>query len=238
MNSRARFKAVCASVFALTVSVTLAANKALDFAVLFGRWAPLVLLILSLLGYGIILETILKAIDRSAVLKKLYWGGHYLDGLWSYTSFSAGIEYFGIWRISQDSLGVRVVAFGLDDQFRRRSTVKSVSDLLGQDGVFEIINSRWDITDGVRTQYSRTVLVPDTPVRHGLFTYPDFIRGETIIYGGRDDSTIASDLRMRRRSDCKTEEELVQALRRERGTKTQTTAPATPLAAGSAPQSV
>jgi hypothetical protein len=225
MNSRARFKAVCATVFAITVSVTLAVNNAYDFTTLFGGYSPLVLLILSLFGYGVVLEAALFAINTSSPLKKLYWGSLYLDGLWSYTSFSDGREYFGIWRIEQDSLGIRVVAFGLNDEFRRRSTVKSVSDLLGDSGVFEIVNARWDLTFGVRTQYSRTVLVPDKSVRHGLFSYPDVIRGETIIYGGDDDSSIASDLIMRRRSDCSTEDELIAALRTERAAAAHPAAP-------------
>ena len=216
MNSRGRFKAVCASVFGVTISATLALNESFDFSAAFGRYSPVVLFALALLGYEAVLETALFAIDRFGVLKKLYWGSLYLDGLWSYTSYSDDVEYFGIWRIDQDSLGIRVVAFGLDEQFRRRSTVKSVSDLIGDGGVFETVNARWDLAEGVRTQYSRTVLVPDVAVRHRLFAYPDVIRGETIIYGGADDSSIAYDLKMRRRDDCRTEEDLVAALRRER----------------------
>jgi hypothetical protein len=224
MNSRTRFKFVCASVFALTITVTLAMNEAYDFRAVFGQRSALILLALALFEYGVVLEVFLFAIDRFSVLKKLYWGGLYLDGLWSYTSFSEGVEYFGIWRIEQDSLGLRVIAFGLDDQFRRRSTVKSVSDMLGDGGVFEIVNARWDLSDGVRTQYSRSVLVPDVPVRHWLFSYPDVVRGETIIYGGRGDSSIAYDLRMRRRDDCQTEEELILALRNERAQREETLA--------------
>jgi hypothetical protein len=78
------------------------------------------------------------------------------------------------------------------------------------------VNARWDLADGVRTQYSRTVLVPDKPVRHRLFSYPDVIRGDTIIYGGMDDSKTSSNLIMRRRSDCATEEQVIAALRKER----------------------
>lgn len=229
MNSRARFKVVCATVFAVTVSVTLAAGDAIDFEALFGGYSKVVLLVLSLLGYGLVLEAVLKAIDRFDTLKKLYWGSLYLDGLWSYTSYSNGVDYFGVWRIEQDSLGIRVVAFGLDEQLRRRSTVKSVSDLLGDNGVFEIVNVRWDLAGGVRQQYSRSVLVPDLPVRHGIFRYPDVIRGETIIYGGADDSSVASNLRLRRR-DCRTEDELIDLLRHERSL-----AAAAPLAAPALP---
>lgn len=56
-------------------------------------------------------------------------------------------------------------------------------------------------------------------LRQGLsLHYPDVLRGETIIYGGAEDSFIASDLRMKRRVDCTTEDDLIAKLKSERTT--------------------
>ena len=71
-----------------------------------------------------------------------------------------------------------------------------------------------------RYTFSRTVLVPDQAVRHWFFSYPEIIRGETMIYGSALDGSIAYDLRMKRRRDCRTEDELIAKLQQERGVQT------------------
>jgi len=218
MNTKHRFKALSISVFGLTISLVLVLQKtfALDPSAIFGKYAPLAVLALSVLSYDLVYKLSIVSIDKCAVLKKLYWGNLYLDGLWSYTSRSDFEEFFGIWRIQQDVQGLSVVAFGLTEDFHRRSTVKSVSDIFGESGVFEVINSRWDLSEVDRRQFSHTRIVPDQSVRHGLFHYPDVIRGETTIYGSNLDGEVAYDLRMLRRDDCRTEEELIAKLKQER----------------------
>jgi hypothetical protein len=219
MNTRDRFKNLCITVFGLTIAWAVLAHNHFGskLQVVFGGYYSYVFILASLVSYDLILKGSIYAIDHVGVLKKVYWGPLYLEGLWEYTSRSKETEYFGIWRIEQDAFGFRVVAFGLDERFHRRSDVRSVSDLLGGNGVFEIINERWDIEVGIRKQFSRTVLVPDKVVTHHFFfRYPDVIRGETIIYGGSEDSLIASDLRMKRRADCTTEDELIAKLKSER----------------------
>jgi hypothetical protein len=219
MSSKNRFKALSIWVFGITVAGVIFVHDHLNREIhaLFGEYASLALVAFSLLSYDLLFKLSISAIEKIGFMKKLYWGALYFDGLWDYTSHSVdGEEFFGIWRIDQDILGVKVVAFGLDKDFHRRSTVKSVSDVLGENGVFKVVNERWDLSEGVREQLSRTVLVPDKSVRHGLFSYPDIIRGETTIYGGVADSFIAFDLRMKRRDDCKTEDILIGKLRKER----------------------
>jgi len=221
MNTKHRFKALSISVFGMSISLVLLLQKsfALDPKAIFGQYAPLAVLALSLLSYDLIYKLSIASIDKFAFLKKLYWANLYLDGLWSYTSRSDIEEFFGVWRIQQDVQGLSVVAFGLTADFHRRSTVKSVSDIFGEGGVFEVINSRWDLSAGDRRQFSHTRLVPDQPVRHGLFHYPDVMRGETTIYGSNLDGEVAYDLRMQRRDDCRTEEELIAKLKQERATR-------------------
>jgi hypothetical protein len=226
MNTKDRFKNLCITVFGVTITWAVLAHNHFgpQLQITFGAYYPYLFVLASLVSYDLILKGLIYAIDHLSVLKKIYWGSLYFEGLWSYTSRSKDIEFFGIWRIEQDIFETKVVAFGLDHEFRRRSTVKSVSDLLGEKGVFEIVNERWDLEVGVRKQFSRTVLVPDSPVRHHLlFRYPTVIRGETIIYGGAEDSFIASDLRMIRRDDCHTEDDLISKLKNERTTHPVTT---------------
>jgi hypothetical protein len=221
MNTKDRFRNLCITVFGVTIAWAVLAHNPFgpQLQTTFGAYYPYVFILASLIGYDLILKALIYAIDHLGIFKKLYWGPLYLEGLWSYTSCSKETEFFGIWRIEQDVFETKVVAFGLDQNFRRRSTVKSVSDLLGEKGVFEIINERWDLEVGVRKQFSRTVLVPDKAVRHHVvFRYPDVLRGETIIYGGSEDSFIASDLRMKRRVDCATEDDLIAKLKVERTT--------------------
>jgi hypothetical protein len=218
MKTKSRFKSLSISVFGITIAGAMYVHNrfGLDLRNIFGDYTPYILIVISLFSYDFLYTVSIKAIDSNSVLKKIYWGSLYLDGLWSYTSRSSAEEFFGVWRIDQSVLGIKVVAFGLDNEFRRRSTVESVSDVLGEDGVFEVINSRWDLSEGVRQQFSRTVLVPDQAIRHWVFSYPDIIRGETMIYGSSLDGSIAYDLRMKRRRDCRTEDELIAKLQQER----------------------
>jgi hypothetical protein len=213
MNGHQRFEALSVAVFAATLSGALYVNANLDLKAVFGTYASSVLVVVGLLSYDMLYKICIFGIKHSDLLKKLYWGPMYLEGLWEYASFDGQHEFLGVWRIEQDAFRTSVVAFGLDAGFRRRSTVQSVSDLLGADGVYEIINRRWDLEQGSRVQFSRTTLVPDKPVRQGLFTFPAVIRGETMIFGGKIDGMINYDLRMWRRDGPKSEDELIAQIR-------------------------
>lgn len=235
MSAYRRFEGLSVVVFGATLSATLFVKENVDLDAFLGPYAPVVLVVLGLLSYDALYKATLSAIKRSTLLKKIYWGHLYLEGLWEYSSHEGGREFIGVWRIEQDAFRTSVIAFGLDDAFRRRSTVQSVSDLLGADGVFEIINRRWDLTEGSRVQFSRTTLVPDRPVRHGLFSYPDVIRGETIIYGGSIDGLINHDLKMHRRDQHGSEEGLIGEMRERRRLRP---APGSPNAPGAAAAAV
>ncbi|MFT4173019.1 MAG: hypothetical protein QM639_10705 [Rhodocyclaceae bacterium] len=217
MSAHKRFEALSITVFTATLAGALYVNNNIDLDAVFGHYASVVLVIVGLLSYDMIYKACLLGIEKVDALKKLYWGSMYLEGLWEYASFDGQDEFIGIWRIEQDAFTTKVVAFGLDAQLRRRSTVQSVSDLMGGDGVYEIINKRWDLEQGSRTQFSRTTFVPDKAVRHGVFSYPAVIRGETVIFGGKTDGIINYDLRMWRRDGFDSEDALIESIRQRQG---------------------
>jgi hypothetical protein len=216
MDGYRRFEALSVTVFGATLSGALLLQHHFDLRLLFGRYAPLALILAGLLSYDMLYKLCVTGIKSSGFLKKIYWGGMYLEGLWEYASFDGHADFIGIWRIEQDAFGTKVVAFGLDENFRRRSTLNSVSDLMGTGGVYEIINKRWDLEQGSRVQFSRTTLVPDKPLRKGMFSYPAVIRGETVIFGGKTDGVINYDLRMWRRDGFRSEDDLIASMRRKR----------------------
>lgn len=216
MTAQQRFESLSVFVFGTTLSAAIYFHETVNIKVLFGEYSGVVIVVLGLLSYDLVYKICLHAIKHIDFVKKIYWGSMYLEGLWEYTSFDGDREFIGIWKIEQDAFRTTVVAFGLDSNFRRRSTVQSVSDLMGADGVFEVINRRSDVDQIGRFQFSRTVMVPDIPVRHTLFSYPRVIRGETAIFGGNEDGILNYDLRMWRRPDFKTEEELIQSMQKKR----------------------
>jgi hypothetical protein len=201
-------------VFGTTLSGAIYVHDTVNIKVLFGEYSGLAIVGLGLLSYDLVYKICLYAIKNVDFVKKIYWGSMYLEGLWEYASFDGKKDFIGIWKIEQDAFRTTVVAFGLDSDFRRRSTVQSVSDLMGADGVFEVINRRWDVNQNGRFQFSRTVLVPDKSVRRLFFSYPSIIRGETAIFGGKEDGIINYDLRMWRRDEFKTEDALIQNIRK------------------------
>jgi hypothetical protein len=145
---------------------------------------------------------------------KWYWGKKYLDGLWTYTSHDdEGNEYLGVWRIDQSIYGSTVIAFGLDKQFRRRTRVKSVSDIEGKRGVYEILNERMDWEHTKTSSYSKTTLIPDAPTSRFPFSYAIVMRGETEIFGGPRDGIVTQNVIFKKHEDVNTEEELIEKLK-------------------------
>lgn len=217
MSAHQRFESLSVFVFGTTLAGAIYIHDTVNIKVLFGQYSGLVIIGLGLLSYDLVYKFCLYAIKKVDFVKKIYWGSMYLEGLWEYASFDGKNEFIGIWKIEQDAFRTIVVAFGLDSSFRRRSTVQSVSDLMGSDGVFEVINRRWDVDQNGRFQFSRTVLVPDKSIHRLFFSYPDIIRGETAIFGGKEDGIVNYDLRMWRRDEFKTEDALIESIRKRDG---------------------
>lgn len=85
---------------------------------------------LTSLGVYRILINILHFLTKTnPFLLRFYWGNQYLNGLWSYTYYRDNQELRGIWRIDQDLYSTKILGFGIDEKMRRRSRVRSVTDL-------------------------------------------------------------------------------------------------------------
>jgi hypothetical protein len=153
-------------------------------------------------------------------LLKLYWGRLYLAGLWSYTYKKRGESksYFGVWRFEQDLFKTSVVGFGLDENFEERSTVRSVTDLIENRGLYEIVNLRRDSVDPGREYYSTTAMTFDRNERSIFARHPIKIRAQTIIYGGALTGDIHKDVFIKH-ENAKSEDDVIDELRRNIGSR-------------------
>lgn len=168
---------------------------------------------LSSIGcYKSVSSLVFWAIDKVQFIRRLVLGRSYLEGMWSYTYLLNGKEHFGIWRIEQDSHTTRVKGFGLNDDFRTRSDVRSVSDLLEVNEAFEIVNTRSDSPHKDRKYYSKTTLIPDYKKR-GLLKSAYRMRGETVIFGGPLSGNVHDDLLFEKHFDAETEEDVIAILK-------------------------
>lgn len=165
--------------------------------------------------YSLLLKLAVDWLNTSDTLLKFYWGRHYMKGLWVYTSHDhLNNNYRGVYRFDQDAFGTTVVAFGIDAEYRKRTSVTSVAvTFSGSSWVIVSQRTDWEYTD--KPAYSRTVATPDVPVKNGLFAYPMIIRGETQIFGGARDGLVTRNVTFRRREDVQTEDELLNKLRQE-----------------------
>jgi hypothetical protein len=164
--------------------------------------------------YKTILSLIYTFINQSDFFIKLYWNKLYLKGLWSYTYSLNDKKYRGIWRIDQDLYSIRVTGFGLDDNDKPRSDVRSVTNLIERTQSYEIINIRKDRVKVNQENYSKTTLYPDFNPRNHLFhiPYPIRMRATTVIYGGELSGIIHEDVVFIKHETAKSEEEVIHIL--------------------------
>jgi len=175
----------------------------------------LVVFLTSIGVYRIIVYA-LHALSRvSPSLLQLYWGRQYLAGLWSYAYIRDGQVFLGVWRIEQDLYDTQIIGFGVDQAFATRSGVRSVTDLIHNNGAFEVVVLRTDKMEPDREYYSKTVLVPDRPTRKIWYlpACPCKIRGRTTIYGGPLTGTVHTGIVFTKHENAQTEEDVLQYLR-------------------------
>lgn len=170
--------------------------------------------------YKGIVSAIFRLVSSSQTLLRLYWGNMYVAGLWSYRYTIDGTdgadEYFGIWRFRQTMFGTSVVGFGLTNDFRIRSQVRSLTDLVEYHFQFEVVNVRSDSVDAGE-YYSRTTMYFETK-RHRLLRLPTRMTGKTFIYGGPLTGKICSNTFVRHR-EIDTEQDLIEWLKKDRTPK-------------------
>jgi hypothetical protein len=166
--------------------------------------------------YQFIINLIYRMVEASPILMRLYWGRFHVSGLWSYTYTLEGTPvnntvYFGIWRFEQDLYKTRVVGFGLTDSFTPRSHVRSVTDIVDNGGVYEVINIRSDSVDSRSEYYSRNTMFFELS-RKRVFRRPIRMRGKTFVYGGPLTGKICNNSFIRH-EDARTEQDVIDRLR-------------------------
>lgn len=166
--------------------------------------------------YQFIVNLIYRSVAASPILMRLYWGRLHISGLWSYVYTLEGTPvdqtvYFGVWRFEQDLYKTRVVGFGLADNFRPRSQVRSVTDIVENGGGYEVINIRSDSVDSRSEYYSKTTMFFELD-RRKIFRHPVRMRGRTFVYGGPLTGRICNNSFIRHES-ARTEQDVIDELR-------------------------
>lgn len=165
--------------------------------------------------YELLIKIIYFFVGKFEILRKMYWGNLYLDGLWYYTYTLNGEKRYGYWKISQDLYSVKVIGCGFNKDGTPRSDVQSVTDLIKNDNSYEIVNKRRD--DIANTEYdtyffSKTTLILNNPPKKkwSLIKYSMEMHGATIIYGGKLSGVEHRDVMFVKKEDVATETELIQ----------------------------
>lgn len=169
----------------------------------------------GILSYQAITKAFFSIGSRSKAILSFFYGPMFLDGYWSYTSHAGDKYYIGVWRIDQDLYETKVTAFGLDDNFGKRSSVQSVATSLTPNE-FVFVNERTDWDQDSSKQFSKTVAIPDQVKRSWLiFERPVVIRGETQIYGGPISGQVATNVVFRKHPGVRSFDALIEKLRKD-----------------------
>lgn len=150
------------------------------------------------------------AMRNSERLLSIYWGRSYLHGLWSYEYFLDDRRFVGIWRIEQDLDNVRIVGSGLDEHYRVRTLVRSVSPLIEETNAYFVINDRAEMVTNSHV-YSKTTLIVDRPPKR--FARPLTMRATTEVFGGPSSGQFHPNVIFRRHPEAETEQHVIDALR-------------------------
>jgi hypothetical protein len=174
-----------------------------------------ILVFLTSMGvYRILINGLHALTESNSFLLRIYWGNVYLDGFWMYSYHRDNNEHRGIWRIEQDLYSTKIIGFGIDESLRRRSGIRSVTDLIEINNAYEIVVVRNDKDEPDKDFYSKTILIPDKSKKSKWYypACPQILRGRTIIYGGKLSGTVHADIVFTRYNDVKSEEDLIQTL--------------------------
>ena len=168
----------------------------------------------SLGFYRLFIILLYSIINNFDVILKIYWRKLYLKGYWYYTYTLDGRIYYGIWKIEQDIYGIVINGFGIDEDGKQRSDVRSVTQLIENNHAYDIVNSRRDLVDFEKDNYSKTTLHPDTPKKNSLFSInvPNKMRAVTYLYGGRLSGIIHKDVVFRKLNNAFCEDDVINYL--------------------------
>ncbi|TCC93700.1 hypothetical protein EZ428_02715 [Pedobacter frigiditerrae] len=171
------------------------------------------LFIVSYLGslgfYHVFVIVLYWLVNNVSFLLKIYYNRTFLKGIWSYKYTLNNKVYFGIWNINQDLNGILINGYGINIDGKPRSDVRSVSQLIYNKGAFDIVNSREDLIEPEKENFSKTTLHPIAKNSNGLsIPYPTSMRARTYIYGGRLSGTIHVDVLFEKHEDIKSEDDV------------------------------
>ncbi len=202
----------------IVILYTLLAVKFVATTTIVNPFVDYVLAFFTSVGfYQILVDVLYSSVVRNKLALKLFWGRRFVDGLWYYTYVREGKDadpnkvYFGVWRFEQDLFTTQVRGIGLTDNFLVRSRVRSITDMIENNGAYEIFNIRTDNAAPDRDFYSRSSMLFDTNEKSWV-NYPLKIRGKTIIYGG----VLTGDVHVDEYVKCesaKTEDDAIALLR-------------------------
>ncbi len=161
--------------------------------------------------YELLITSMTAAINNSNVFLRAFWGTLYIKGFWSYEYTLDGKLYRGVWEIQQDINGIKVVGNGLDDDFRLRTIVRSVSPLIEEAGGYFVINSRNEMAQGNQKVFSKTTLLISKP-KH-FWQRSLAMRAITEVYGGTSDKQVHPNVIFRLHTNVDSIEELIDEMK-------------------------
>lgn len=161
--------------------------------------------------YELMVHFLFWVIDSWEFALRLYWGKLYIKGVWSYEYTLNGKAYRGVWDIRQDVNGTTVVGNGLDEDFRLRTIVRSVSPLFEEAGGYYFINSRNEMMNDNAQVFSKTTLLLDHT--RGFLKGVTSMRGITVVYGGPSDRQLHPNVVFLRHEHIGSIEELIEKMR-------------------------
>jgi hypothetical protein len=219
LDYQARFRGLALSVLLLVVSYgigidrLLAAHSSISGP---ARFAGVLLTSAALFRF--LVSGLFWLVSNIDFLLRLYWGpSQYLKGYWHYTSTRDGQKFVGVWRFSQDSYSVRVLAFGLDREYQRRFTSHSVgpiNEIRPGAGIYEVVNSRDDPAVVGGPIFSMTRFVPDAPVGNRWWSRKVLtMHGETFTFGDKGTRHLNQNVVFTRHPDVRSDENVVTAFR-------------------------
>lgn len=173
----------------------------------------IITIVISATIHEVIFAVLVKIIDHSNWLLKLFWGRLYIKGFWSYTYVVDGERKFGAWCIDQDLDTITIKGFGLTKEGDRRSDVQSMTSLIKRGNDFEVINMRRDISSSGEWEdifyYSKTTLhLQQRSTFMNICAYPLQMDGNTIIYGGKLSGKKHTQLTFTKHLNAKTEHDI------------------------------
>jgi hypothetical protein len=213
MNTTARLESLHIIISTIVITYVAAIQKLFATNVLIDPYVDQLVAWTTSLGFYRFLWVIaLWLANHNTRVLKLLWGSEYIHGIWTYSYEFNGERRYGIWRIIQTVNHVSITGYGVDDNHKMRSTFKSITPLVNNQGMYEIVFLRTVVTDPDRQHIAKTTLYLDTLSKGRLHAAPKVIRSQTIILGGPESGISHVDVVVRKQEGAASEDDIVASL--------------------------